>query len=103
LSPNPTYPDILAPSPDLLTLHASVAKVLQISGRGEKLEQIWRDKDELKVLATDGSSHSLLFTLLFEVALERGEKEYEVDDDIVELNLQGDRSACRGLTDRHAE
>lgn len=64
LSPNPEYPDISPPSADLFLLHASIAKVLKISGRGEILEKIWRKYESLKVLAIDGSDDEILMYAL---------------------------------------
>jgi hypothetical protein len=38
LTLDPAFPDIPPPDPTILLLHSSVAKILKISGRGEKLE-----------------------------------------------------------------
>jgi len=54
------YNQFRKPSEKLLLLHASVSRVLKLSGRGEKLEKLWRDFDERKTLAVDGSSMELL-------------------------------------------
>jgi hypothetical protein len=57
-SPDPiTLP---VPSPELLALHAACAKVAHLSGAGEQIDKFDRDLDDLRVLAPDGSSSSVL-------------------------------------------
>lgn len=50
------------PSPAILEAHAAVARILNATGMGEKIEDTLRDREELRCLATDGSTdvHSLL-------------------------------------------
>lgn len=47
-------------------LHCAICKVLWASGRGEELEEIFRDLDDFAELAEDGSSAKL-----FEYAIQR--------------------------------
>lgn len=74
LPPNPRTPDIPPPSPLLLKLHGSVARILHLSGRGEELDQLWRDYESLKVLREDGSSADVLgiALLLLELCVSEG-------------------------------
>ena len=44
------------PSPALLEVHATIAKVLHATGRAEQADKIQRDKDDIDCLATDGST-----------------------------------------------
>ncbi|KAG7085672.1 hypothetical protein E1B28_003217 [Marasmius oreades] len=53
------------PSPELLALHASCAKVAHLSGAGEYLDELDEDLDELPVLAADVLDHALLRSLSF--------------------------------------
>ncbi|KAG7085726.1 hypothetical protein E1B28_003269 [Marasmius oreades] len=58
------------PSPELLNLHASCAKVAHLSGVAEYLDELDDNLDELQVLAADGGSsdvlsHALLRSLSF--------------------------------------
>jgi hypothetical protein len=48
------------PSSELLALHAACAKVSHFSGAGEEIDELDRDLDDLRVLAADGSSSSVL-------------------------------------------
>ncbi|KAG9308092.1 hypothetical protein JVU11DRAFT_12580 [Chiua virens] len=57
-SPNSVvYP---VPSPQLLALHATCAKVAHLSGAGEYIDKFDHNTDNLSVLATDGSSWAIL-------------------------------------------
>jgi hypothetical protein len=60
LTPDLVHHSYAKPSEQLLLLHASVARVLKISGRGEKYEKLWRDFEDTKTRANDGSSMDLL-------------------------------------------
>ena len=53
LSHDPNYP---LPNPVLLATHASVARILNMRGNGDYLEEILRDRDSIRCLATDGST-----------------------------------------------
>ncbi|GBE84642.1 hypothetical protein SCP_0606210 [Sparassis crispa] len=48
------------PNSHLLRLHATCAKVAHLSGAGEYIDAIFRDMEELKVLASDGGSAHVL-------------------------------------------
>jgi hypothetical protein len=57
-SSDPT--NLPVPSPELLALHAACAKVAHLSGASEHIDELDRDLDDLRVLAADGSSSSVL-------------------------------------------
>ncbi|THH20036.1 hypothetical protein EW146_g1228 [Bondarzewia mesenterica] len=48
------------PSPDYLHLHAACARVAHLSGAGEHIDRVFRDMEEMQVLAVDGSSTDIL-------------------------------------------
>jgi len=52
------------PNPDLIALHAACARVAYLSGAAEYFDMLERDAEETTVLASDGSSASLLHGLL---------------------------------------
>jgi hypothetical protein len=52
------------PHPDLIALHAACARVAYKPGAAEYFEMLERDAEETTVLASDGSSTSLLHGLL---------------------------------------
>jgi hypothetical protein len=52
------------PHPDLIALHAACARVAYMSGAAEYFDMLERDAEETTVLASDGSSTSLLHGLL---------------------------------------
>lgn len=58
------YKEIPPPNPLLLALHAACARVAHMSGAAEYFNQIERDTEDMKVLASDGSSARLLSSLL---------------------------------------
>ncbi|KAF9787523.1 hypothetical protein BJ322DRAFT_1107581 [Thelephora terrestris] len=45
------------PDPQILELHAAFSRVFHMSGAGEYFEAYWRDMDEIRVLAPDGSTN----------------------------------------------
>lgn len=45
------------PSPELLGIHAAIAKILHASGQGEVTDRILRDRVDTAVLARDGSTN----------------------------------------------
>ncbi|OJJ45716.1 hypothetical protein ASPZODRAFT_133580 [Penicilliopsis zonata CBS 506.65] len=45
------------PSPILLGLHAAIAKILHATGRGETIERLLQDYDDIAVLARNGSTN----------------------------------------------
>jgi hypothetical protein len=53
------------PDPQILELHAAFSRVLYLTGAGKYFEAYLRDMDELRVLASDGSTRldSLLYGL----------------------------------------
>lgn len=53
------------PSPEYLAIHAACAKVANLSGAGEYIDNVVRDLEDTSVLSKDGSSAELLeFALL---------------------------------------
>lgn len=44
------------PSRALLQFHAAIARVLHLTGAGELIDRVQRDRDEIRVLAQDGST-----------------------------------------------
>jgi hypothetical protein len=56
------------PSPQLLALHATCCKVAHLSGSAEYIDTVYRDVDEIGVLANDGASHDLLRYALLPLA-----------------------------------
>ncbi|KAF8556091.1 hypothetical protein OG21DRAFT_1506870 [Imleria badia] len=55
---------VLPPDPFLLALHATCARVAHMSGAAEFFDQVQWDAEETRVLASDGSSSTLLDHLL---------------------------------------
>lgn len=49
--------EIDLPSAQILDLHAAFSRVLHLTGAGECFESYSRDMDEIRVLASDGSTH----------------------------------------------
>jgi hypothetical protein len=58
--------DIPHPHPILLETHVALAKILNASGQGVRINKFLRDREEIQCLATDGSSNlqSLLWGLI---------------------------------------
>ena len=52
------------PDADLIALHAACARVAYLSGAAEYFDMLERDAEDTTVLASDGSSASLLLGLL---------------------------------------
>ena len=52
------------PDPDLIALHAACARVAYLSGAAEYFDMLEQDAEDTSVLASDGSSASLLLGLL---------------------------------------
>lgn len=53
------------PDPRYLKIHAACARVAHLSGAGEYIQDIFRDMEECRVLAEDGSTADMLnFALL---------------------------------------
>ncbi|KKA21462.1 hypothetical protein T310_4497 [Rasamsonia emersonii CBS 393.64] len=50
------HSDCPLPNPDLLKVHAAIAKILHASGKAEDIERILRDREEIRCLAPDGST-----------------------------------------------
>ncbi|KAF9036025.1 hypothetical protein BDZ89DRAFT_1011474 [Hymenopellis radicata] len=61
-TPDPEH--LPVPSEDLLELHAVCCKVAHFSGAGQYIEKIWRDVEDLGVLAEDGGSATALSSAL---------------------------------------
>ena len=58
------YPELPLPSPKYLRIHAACCKIAHLSGAAEHLEHIFREMEELKVLALDGTSADVLSYVL---------------------------------------
>jgi hypothetical protein len=52
------------PSPELIALHATCAKVAHLSGAGAYIDKLDGDADDLDVLAGDGGSSDVLTHIL---------------------------------------
>lgn len=50
------HTDLDLPSPELLEIHAVLAKILHASGMGEYIEKVIQDRSEIGHFATDGST-----------------------------------------------
>lgn len=59
------HSDYDLPSPVLLSTHATIAKILHASGKAESIDEILRDRSELRCLAPDGSTSNLALLLSF--------------------------------------
>ena len=55
-----TQSNLPLPNPRYLALHAACAKVAHLSGGGEYIDTVDRDRDTTRVLARDGSSARIL-------------------------------------------
>ncbi|KAJ9225450.1 hypothetical protein DTO169C6_2183 [Paecilomyces variotii] len=62
-------PRYTMPSPELLRIHAIIAKVLHASGQAEYIDEILQDRDNTGVLATDGSSNVGAFLSMSQLSL----------------------------------
>ena len=60
------------PDPRLLALHAICARVAHVSGAAEFFDQLQWNADEMEVLTSDGSSASLLDSLLSPISVFEG-------------------------------
>lgn len=56
--------DAQYPNPKLLALHAACARVAHMSGAAEAFDELERDVEDTRVLASDGSSARLLDHLI---------------------------------------
>ncbi|KAI0364578.1 hypothetical protein BV20DRAFT_1057144 [Pilatotrama ljubarskyi] len=54
------HPELPLPSPKYLRVHAACCRVAHMSGAAEHLDLIFRDMEDLKVLAHDGTSADVL-------------------------------------------
>ena len=61
---NSKHENVPPPDPLLLALHATCACVAHMSGAAEFFDQVEREVEETRVLASDGSSATLLNHLL---------------------------------------
>jgi hypothetical protein len=57
-TPDPEY--LPLPAPELLALHATCCKVAHLSGAGKYIDKVYRDVEEIGVLAGDGTSGDIL-------------------------------------------
>lgn len=59
------HADVDLPSPVLLQTHAALAKILHASGTAEYIDEIMEEREELRCLASNGSTNvqRLLFAL----------------------------------------
>jgi hypothetical protein len=62
-----SHPNLPAPDPRYLKLHAACAKVAHLSGAGEYIETIFRDMESMRVLAKDGSSAQALSYMMSDI------------------------------------
>lgn len=53
------------PDPDLLRLHAAVAKILDVSGMGHMIEEVLHKRQEVRRLDEDGSTDMRIFMAAF--------------------------------------
>ena len=64
-----TDPEYLpVPAPELLTLHATCCKVAHLSGAAEYIDKVYRDVEEMGVLASDGTSGDILSYALLSIS-----------------------------------
>ncbi|KAI0334048.1 hypothetical protein GY45DRAFT_1295942 [Cubamyces sp. BRFM 1775] len=54
------YPELSLPSPKYLRIHAACFRIAHLSGAAEHLDHIFREMEELKVLALDGTFADVL-------------------------------------------
>ena len=66
------YKEAPPPDPQLLALHGTCARVAHMSGAAEYFDKLDWDREETKVLASDGSSALLLSNLISPFAVIRG-------------------------------
>ena len=71
---NQNTPHIPPPNAAYLNLHGCIARILHLSGRGEKLDKFFKDYETLKVLSEDGSSSEVvnMALMLVELCIEEG-------------------------------
>lgn len=55
------------PNPALIALRAACARVAHISGAVKLFDQIFRDREETRYMADDGSTADLLTSLLLQI------------------------------------
>jgi len=55
-----TTPSFAMPDPRYLCIHAACAQVAHLSGAGEHIDSIFRDVEDTRVLANNGSSAEAL-------------------------------------------
>ena len=51
------HADVDLPDPVLLEMHAALAKILHASGMPEHIDDVLRKREEIRCLATDGSTN----------------------------------------------
>ena len=59
-----THPNLKLPSSRYLALHALACEIAHMSGAAEYLEDIQRDAEDIRVLASDGSTADILSAVL---------------------------------------
>ena len=52
------------PNRHLLRLHAAVAKILYLTGMGEEIDELLRDRESIRYLARDGSTDVARFLMM---------------------------------------
>lgn len=57
--------DVPLPNPRLLEVHAAIARVLHASGSAEYIDKVLRDREDIRCLATDGSTDIAAMLLAF--------------------------------------
>lgn len=69
-------PRYALPDPELLKIHATIARILYASGKAEEIEKVLRDRDEISVLAANGTTD--IASLLATTSLGRLEKSQNI-------------------------
>lgn len=53
----------------ILNTHAALAKILHASGKGEQIDKVMRDEDQLRCMAADGSTDILRLYIARELSV----------------------------------
>jgi len=64
------------PAPELLEIHATVARILHASGKAQEIDKVLRDRDEISVLAANGTTD--IASILATTSLSRLEKSQNI-------------------------
>ncbi|KAJ5678707.1 hypothetical protein N7462_006951 [Penicillium macrosclerotiorum] len=69
-------PRYALPDPELLKIHATIARILYVSGKAAEIDKVLRDRDEISVLAANGTTD--IASLLATTTLGRLEKSQNI-------------------------